>query len=141
MNTEEYYRIARLALRKLDPNESFSLIEPTTDDEHIALALLSQAGLGPWEDQAKRMKEWANEREERFVAVRAILDSFGISPDVGNLESQVRALVSKVKIETAQQTARDIIDCVDAISMTSDFVDAPGATMLRLRREFLGERT
>lgn len=98
MNQGRFNDAIHLALKRLTgPTGSLpSSSDALEGDDLIAYALLSAAAAGPFEEQARRLREWADEREERFCAVRDVLDAAGVTTEVGPLEEQVRVLAARL---------------------------------------------
>jgi hypothetical protein len=116
LTQEQHDRAARIAYERMYAKNW----QIDSDDDAIAMALISNFGRGPWEEQAKRLTEWANEREERFGAVRSVLDSFGIGVDRGNLEDQVKALAAKVRRDVAKEITDRIDDSFDLFNSIAE---------------------
>lgn len=114
MNQERFNDVVRLAVEHLRcQSGEFRDPDPASDRDLFAYALLSAAGLGPWGAQAARLKAWADEREERFIAVRGLVEEAGITTAIGDLEDQVRVLVQRAnnwRGAGAAVTPRDIAE-------------------------------
>jgi hypothetical protein len=95
MNQERFNDAVRLAAQRLRRPDLPPTSSGLEGDDLVAFALLSAAGAGPFEERAARLKAWADEREDRFVAVRDVLEAAGITTEHGNLEDQVRVLVAR----------------------------------------------
>jgi hypothetical protein len=131
-----FYEAVRFAAEMLrTPGGYYRDPDPANPVECMAQALMSASGAGPFEDRDRRRKEWGEEREQRFCAVRSVLDSAGISHNVGKLEDQVaelkrqRDVAEREHCELAKQViqeglARNMATTIGTIPMPT-FPDVP----------------